>query len=343
MIRKIRHGGRIMRIVVLMLLGTWLCLPGIAPAQAQTRPRVVQPSTIIAVIDSGIDIHNSALMDKVWTNPNETPDNNIDDDQNGCIDDIRGCNVFNISGDIFDSRGHGTYVASVPALRSNLSAGLRGKISPQIKIFPIRALAATKVYTWSEGKLIGSTMDVLDARGSVETLVKAIDSVIATSKATNGNFIVNASWSFNKIPEDADLLDAAFKRAETAGILVVVSAGNCNGQKLGYPASLKLSNMISVGATIGKEFAFYSCIGADIATDGTNMPDLGEGYAKYLRGTSFAAPMVALTAAEVWERHPDWTCTEVRAVLLATADPVDFLEGKVIGNRLLNFETAISK
>ncbi len=45
---------------------------------------------IVAVIDSGTEIDHEDLKDVIWTNPGEIPDNGIDDDHNGYIDDIHG-------------------------------------------------------------------------------------------------------------------------------------------------------------------------------------------------------------------------------------------------------------
>ncbi|HEY5692343.1 MAG TPA: S8 family serine peptidase, partial [Cyclobacteriaceae bacterium] len=55
-----------------------------------------QPSRtiIVAVIDSGIDIDHEDLREVIWTNENEIPDNGIDDDNNGYIDDINGWNFI---------------------------------------------------------------------------------------------------------------------------------------------------------------------------------------------------------------------------------------------------------
>ncbi len=47
-------------------------------------------TVIVAVIDSGVEIDHEDLKDVIWTNPNEIPDNGIDDDKNGYIDDIHG-------------------------------------------------------------------------------------------------------------------------------------------------------------------------------------------------------------------------------------------------------------
>lgn len=45
---------------------------------------------IVAVIDSGVDIEHEDLKDVIWTNPKEVPNNGIDDDKNGYVDDIHG-------------------------------------------------------------------------------------------------------------------------------------------------------------------------------------------------------------------------------------------------------------
>ena len=45
---------------------------------------------LVAIIDSGVDIEHEDLKSKIWVNPNEIPNNGIDDDGNGYIDDIHG-------------------------------------------------------------------------------------------------------------------------------------------------------------------------------------------------------------------------------------------------------------
>src|SRR5436190_5234727 len=47
---------------------------------------------IVAVIDNGVDIDHEDLKNVIWTNKREIPDNGIDDDHNGYIDDIHGWN-----------------------------------------------------------------------------------------------------------------------------------------------------------------------------------------------------------------------------------------------------------
>ena len=51
-------------------------------------------TTIVAVIDSGIDIDHEDLQSVIWTNEDEIPDNGLDDDHNGYIDDVHGWNFL---------------------------------------------------------------------------------------------------------------------------------------------------------------------------------------------------------------------------------------------------------
>ncbi|MBT6440394.1 MAG: S8 family serine peptidase [Flavobacteriales bacterium] len=53
-----------------------------------------QKVIIVAVIDGGVDVRHEDLKGQVWINKNEIPDNGIDDDKNGYIDDINGWNFI---------------------------------------------------------------------------------------------------------------------------------------------------------------------------------------------------------------------------------------------------------
>lgn len=74
-------------------------IPGMSVdrAYAELIPDLKGTKVIVAVIDSGIDIEHEDLKNVMWTNENEIPDNGIDDDKNGYIDDIYG---WNFLGDI---------------------------------------------------------------------------------------------------------------------------------------------------------------------------------------------------------------------------------------------------
>lgn len=69
--------------------------PGVSAAKANSylQGKKAQP-VVVAVIDSGVDIEHEDLKDAIWTNPGEIPDNGIDDDNNGYVDDVHGWNFI---------------------------------------------------------------------------------------------------------------------------------------------------------------------------------------------------------------------------------------------------------
>lgn len=51
-------------------------------------------TVIVAIIDSGVDVEHEDLRENIWVNEDEIPDNGIDDDKNGYVDDIHGWNFI---------------------------------------------------------------------------------------------------------------------------------------------------------------------------------------------------------------------------------------------------------
>ncbi|MFN0032579.1 MAG: S8 family serine peptidase [Flavobacteriales bacterium] len=47
-------------------------------------------TVVVAIIDSGTETFHPDLKDNIWTNADEIPDNGVDDDKNGYVDDIHG-------------------------------------------------------------------------------------------------------------------------------------------------------------------------------------------------------------------------------------------------------------
>jgi cell wall-associated protease len=71
-------------------------LMGVSAEKAYATILKDQPSrtVLVAVIDSGIDIDHEDLKNIIWTNEDEIPNNGIDDDKNGYIDDVHGWNFI---------------------------------------------------------------------------------------------------------------------------------------------------------------------------------------------------------------------------------------------------------
>lgn len=68
---------------------------GMSTDKAYKKLKNITPDTVVvAVIDSGVDIKHEDLQGHIWVNKNEIPNNGIDDDHNGYIDDIHGWNYL---------------------------------------------------------------------------------------------------------------------------------------------------------------------------------------------------------------------------------------------------------
>ena len=51
-------------------------------------------NVIVGIIDSGVDVNHPFLNSSIWTNQDEIPSNNVDDDGNGRVDDLNGWNFL---------------------------------------------------------------------------------------------------------------------------------------------------------------------------------------------------------------------------------------------------------
>ena len=94
-------------------------------------------SIIIGIIDTGVDWDHPDLQNKIWTNSFEIPDNGLDDDENGFVDDVRGWDFVNDDNNPDDDNSHGTHVAGIAAAETNNGLGISG-IAWGSKIMPIK-------------------------------------------------------------------------------------------------------------------------------------------------------------------------------------------------------------
>ncbi len=80
---------------------------------------------VIAILDSGFDITHEDLRDNVWYNRFEIPNDGIDNDQNGLVDDIAGWN-FADNSPVHALSAHGHAVAGIAGARGNNGIGICG-------------------------------------------------------------------------------------------------------------------------------------------------------------------------------------------------------------------------
>lgn len=278
--------------------------------------------TVIAVIDTGIDVYHPDLARNLWVNKREDKGKkHEDDDRDGYVDDINGWNFVSDNDNVNDDHGHGTAIAGIIAAEGDNRAGIAG-VMWQASLMPLKALDSS-----------GS--------GAISDVVEAIDYA-----ADHGASVINCSFGTEVFSQA--LLDA-INRASMSGALVVASAGN-NGWDLSqtpyYPASYTASNLITVAATTNNDLlAAFSNFGGptQVAAPGidvlTTYPNR-----RYITvtGTSAAAPLVAGVAG-LLKTIRGWVSAQwVRKAIVDSARVVPMLNGKVTSSGVVSAGAAIT-
>ncbi|NQV23643.1 MAG: S8 family serine peptidase [Rhodopirellula sp.] len=286
-------------------------VPGIRRTGADKVQSATDPSQIVvAVIDTGVHYEHDDLRANMWVNKGEIPNNGLDDDYNGVVDDVFGASFINgrVSGDPDDDNGHGTHCAGIIAGVAN-GRGVIGMA--QTKIMALKFLPRS-------------------GRGTISDAIRCIDYA-----RRNGANVISISWGR---PGDCPkLLDDAIGRAREQGILLIAAAGNHgqNDDVVGNaPSNSRQENVIAVGAVnLDGERSAFSNFGlrtVDIgAPGGTGAPSssddifstwLSNNYA-FLAGTSMSTPHVS-GAVALMLGHPDYrnsTFLDVKLALLNNA------------------------
>jgi len=229
-----------------------------------------------------------------------------------------------------DGRGHGTFVAGIAAGSAPGYAGA----APNAKIV---------------------SLDVMDDTGTARTsdVIAACDWILANKSTYNirvANFSLH-SGAKNHFYNDP--LDRAVERLWFNGVFVVAAAGNY-GSAAGPSGVLYAPGNDPFVMTVGAVDLGTSIFRSDdtaapwsawgYTEDGFSKPEIGAagrymvgpvptgstlvaqrpdhvvapGYME-LSGTSFAAPVIAGTAAQILARHPGWTPDQVKGALMLTA------------------------
>lgn len=276
---------------------------------------------VVAITDNEFQVDHLDLFDSWWRNPNEIPDNGIDDDNNGYIDDVIGWDFIQKDNnvDTDNQPTHGTHLAGIVAAKANNRFGGTG-IAPKVKVMPLR-------WYGEEGEWTTAII--------AETYNYAID---------NGAKIISTSYNIDHLVDD-ELYRDTLDLAEKKGVLVFNSAGNGNKKN---PKRQKIENVILVCSVtsssssqdVKSRFSNYGS-GIDICAPGD--PIFSTVQIKYgtedrsanLSGTSMATPVAAAVAALIWSSHPNFSAEEVKARLYSSADDIDdgnFLYKKLLGH-----------
>lgn len=288
-------------------------------------PKSRKKKIVIAVADDGVRITHQDLKDFIWTNPKEIP-NNIDDDGNGCVDDVHGWDAADKDNTVTPPQNrlkdfcHGTHLAGIVAQVAQATYG--SSAADFIQIMPVKCLEDNATRTYLKYGYAG-----------VEYAVKA------------GADIIICAWSVGYIsPHESRLLEEAHKK----GILIVASAGNFPEEREQYPAAH--DSVLGVAALDQEDkktnrsnygsFVDLSAPGIDISSTSV----LSDTDYEIGGGSSCAAAMVAATAAIVKLQHPSYSLQQIRACLKSSADVIDVIDpqyGGKLGAGKLNIEGAV--
>jgi predicted outer membrane repeat protein len=292
-----------------------------APEAWYYADKTGDPNIIVAVLDTGVDIDHPDLVNNIWTNPNEDPYNDFDDDGNGLTDDVHGWDFYGDNPDV-NGDSHGTKCAGLIAAHGNNNeTGVTG-VTWNCKIMPIRILGS---------KLINGDRLQATAKEKAAAIRYA---------ARSGADILNISWGGTKIP----YIGSAIKDITVEGGIgrngkgcIVFGASGNSGGSVRYPA--KYQEVIAVGAIDVNDVVWnYSCHGSEldiVAPSGCSEKEVCEtiyglwttsndgGYTDTMDGTSAACPIVAGVAALILSVDPNLKNSEVRNILLHSARDLD--------------------
>lgn len=289
---------------------------------------------IVAVTDGGIDGSHPDLMSNLWSNDAEIPDNQMDDDKNGFVDDIHGYSFVDDTGFI-EPDDHGTHVGGTIAAVTNNGIGVAGVAGGSGSGDGVRLMSCAVFSYWN-------------AAGFAESYIYAAD---------NGAVISQNSWTYtNPNAYEQAVLDAIdYFIAEAGkdengnqtglmkGGLVVFAAANNDSQDSYYPSYYPPTFAVA-STNHNDDKSWYSNYGAhvDISAPGgetDNVEEEGvlstlpyENYG-YYQGTSMACPHVSGAAALVISKYGrnGLTPEMVRERLRFTATPFTALDPAYVG------------
>jgi len=284
---------------------------------------------VVAVIDTGVDYNHDIFKNSgaIWTNSREVPNNGIDDDGNGYIDDVRGWNFFGNNNNPMDDDSHGTHCAGI-ILGVGQDIFATTMEASRIRIMPLKFLGA-------------------DGSGSTSSAISAIYYAV-----NNGAQVISNSWGGGGYSQ---ALYDALAYAYNNRVFLAAAAGNSaknNDTTAMYPANYVIPSQISVGATsdsdslasfsnFGKSTVHLTAPGVYILS---SIPTVGSPSNRfaYMSGTSMATPYVAGLAALVMREAPSLTGYQVKNVIMNNLDIVSGLSSKIVSSGRVNAYRAVS-
>jgi serine protease len=304
---------------------------------------------VVCIVDDGTRYDHPDLVENLWRNYNEIPDNSIDDDGNGYVDDYYGWNASNSTPNV-GTGSHGVNVNGMIGARGDNGVGVVG-VNWNVKMMNVVNGSIGNGNSPNQANVIAAYTYPLIMR-----------QLYHETGGERGAFVVatNSSWGINNgNPNNAPLWCAFYDTLGAYGILNAGATANAqinvdvNGD---LPTGCASDYMISVTATNNQDVRTFSAYGAttiDLGAPGEAVRTTSgnSGYTT-TDGTSFATPMVAgaiallysapcPSLAAIAHADPQLAAALVRDYIIGGVDVVDDLVGFTVTGGRLNLKNAL--
>lgn len=293
-------------------------------------------TVVVADIDTGMLYTHQDLAANAWVNPGEIPNNGVDDDNNGFVDDVYGWDFFyNDSNPIDDAGGHGTHTAGTIGAVGNNGLNVVG-VNWTVKIMPI------KIYS-PAGTDSTSAMLV-----NAYAYIRMMKLRGVNIRATNNSYS-NCGEACGYDQATKDGIDAM----GDAGIVSVFAAGNDNNNNdvnpgPSYPSVYTSPSIIAVAASTSTDskasFSSYGLTTVDLAAPGSGVLSTYNSSTTAtatLSGTSMATPHVTGAVALLSAYNPNLSVASLKATILNNVDVLANWNGLVKTGGRLNINQAL--
>ena len=294
---------------------------------------------IVVCVVEGANYNHEDLIDNHWVNNAEIPDDGIDNDSNGYVDDYHGWNPAGNNDDV-GTGGHGTQVNGMIGAVGNNAQGATG-INWDVKIMNV-----TYANTQEANVIAAYTYPYLMRKEYNE------------SGGARGAFVVstNASWGIDGGDPDSAPLWCSFY--DTLGTVGILNCGATTNQNLDVdavgdlPTACPSDFMVSVARTgISDNHAGgYGLTQIDFGAPGIDVyTTSGNGGYGTTTGTSFSSPLTAGVIALLYSSpcsavgslaltDPEGTALAIRSAIMEGVDVVPAMQGiSVTGGRINAF------
>ncbi|AQA18004.1 hypothetical protein BST95_06875 [Halioglobus japonicus] len=255
------------------------------------------------IVDDALVTDLDLFRGMLWSNTLEVPNNGLDDDHNGRVDDVIGWDISDQDEDVrppvqrLADYPHGTYMAAHIAQRIRAHFGEMDDYP--IKLLFIKSIADT-----------ATNLNMADGYLGLETAVSYKPDV------------VNLSWSGGIASREAR---DALVQARTEDIFVVGAVGNFPQSDPAFPASHPA--VFAVAGIDSNGHLYRSNYGdeVDIAAPSAGYPEalLAENSPGDIDGVSNATALVTATVALMKYTNPSLSNRQIQLCLKATASPLD--------------------